>query len=145
MPGLANASRFSRSGTTRLGSARKSTPCSPNSSSTRASRTNAPSGGAVVRLAPAVEAALLAGRPVVGLESSVLAQGLPAPHNAEAARRMEAAIRDAGAEPAITAVARGQAVAGLSPDELSRFLRGDGVKKAAARDLGAAIAEQRDA
>lgn len=58
---------------------------------------------------------------------------------------MEAAIRDAGAEPAITAVARGQAVAGLSPDELSRFLSGDGVKKAAARDLGAAIAGQRDA
>ena len=58
---------------------------------------------------------------------------------------MAAAIRDAGAEPAITAVARGQAVAGLSPDELSRFLDGDGVKKAAARDLGAAIAEKRDA
>ena len=87
----------------------------------------------------------MAGRPVVGLESSVLSQGLPAPHNAEAARRMEAAIRDMGAEPAITAVARGQAVAGLSPDELLRFLRGDGVKKAAARDLGAAIAERRDA
>jgi pseudouridine-5'-phosphate glycosidase len=99
----------------------------------------------VVKLAPEVEAALRAGRPVVGLESSVLAQGLPAPHNAEAARRMEAAIRAVGAVPAITAVVRGQAVAGMAPDELTRFLRGDGVAKASARDLAAAIASGQDA
>jgi pseudouridine-5'-phosphate glycosidase len=98
-----------------------------------------------VRLAPAVEAALRAGQPVVGLESSVFAQGLPSPRNAEAARRMDAAVRKAGAVPAITAVVRGQAVAGLAPDELPRFLSGKGVSKASARDLSAAIAERRDA
>lgn len=98
-----------------------------------------------VKLAPAVEEALRAGRPVVALESSVFAQGLPAPHNAEAERRMSAAIRNEGAEPAITAVVRGQAVAGLAPDELTRFLSGDGVVKASARDLGSAIAGKRDA
>ncbi len=96
-------------------------------------------------LAPAVEAALRAGRPVVALESSVFAQGLPVPHNAEAAARMNAAIIEAGAEPAITGVVSGRAVAGLSPDELARFLHGEGVAKASARDLGAAIAGKRDA
>jgi len=58
---------------------------------------------------------------------------------------MDAAITDAGAIPAITAIVGGQAVAGLTPDELSRFLRGEGVGKASARDLAAAIAERRDA
>lgn len=92
-----------------------------------------------------VEAALRARRAVVGLESSVFAQGLPAPHNADAAKRMDAAICAAGAVPAITAIVRGQAVAGLSPDEMSRFLSGGAARKASARDLGAAIAEGRDA
>ena len=99
----------------------------------------------MVTLAPEVKAALAAGKPVVGLESSVLAQGLPAPHNAEAAKRMAAQVLEAGAVPAITGVVRGRAVAGLAPDELARFLRGDGVEKASARDLGAAIAARRDA
>lgn len=75
----------------------------------------------------------------------MLAQGLPAPHNADAASRMEAAVRDAGAIPAITAVVRGQAAAGITPDELRRFLAGTNVAKASARDLGIAIARGQDA
>lgn len=96
-------------------------------------------------MAPEIRDALEAGRPVVGLESSVLAQGLPAPHNAAAALRMETAVRDAGAVPAITAVVRGQATAGITPDELQRFLAGSNVAKASARDLGVAVARGQDA
>lgn len=98
-----------------------------------------------MRLSPAVEAALRARRGVVGLESSVFAQGLSAPHNAEAAKRMDAAICAAGAIPAITAIVRGQPVAGLLPDELSRFLGRGAVRKASARDLAVAMAEGCDA
>jgi pseudouridine-5'-phosphate glycosidase len=58
---------------------------------------------------------------------------------------MDAAVRDAGAIPAITAIARGRAVAGLEPDELARFLAGEDVAKASARDLGSAMAAGRDA
>lgn len=75
----------------------------------------------------------------------MLAQGLPAPHNADAAARMESAVRDAGAIPAITAVVRGRAAAGITPDELRRFLSGSNVAKASARDLGIAIARGQDA
>ena len=75
----------------------------------------------------------------------MLAQGLPTPHNADAASRMEAAVRDAGAIPAITAVVRGQAAAGITPDELGRFLAGTNVAKASARDLGIAVARGQDA
>ncbi len=97
-----------------------------------------------VRVAEEVVAARLARRGVVALESSVLAQGLPIPENAEAARRMTDAVRAAAAVPAITAVVRGQLALGLTPDELARFLRRDGVHKVSARDLGAAITRQAD-
>jgi pseudouridine-5'-phosphate glycosidase len=98
----------------------------------------------VIRVAAVVRRALDAGKPVAALESSVLAQGLPVPENAEAARRMISAVERAGAIPAITAVARGEATLGLEPDELERFLKRDGVRKVSARDLGVAIAEKAD-
>jgi pseudouridine-5'-phosphate glycosidase len=97
-----------------------------------------------VLLGAAVAAARESGRPVVALESSVLAQGLPIPANREADARMRAAIRARGAEPAITAVARGIAVAGLDDEALERFLRRDGVRKVSARDLPLAIAQRAD-
>ncbi len=84
-----------------------------------------------------MRAALDAGRPVVLLESSVLAQGLPIPANREAAERMTGAVRAAGAEPAVSAVVRGTPTLGLEPDELERFLARDGVRKGNARDLAA--------
>ena len=43
-------------------------------------------------------------KPLVALETSVLAQGLPYPHNLDCAERCEAAIRDEGAVPAAMAV-----------------------------------------
>jgi pseudouridine-5'-phosphate glycosidase len=86
-----------------------------------------------------VRRALAAGRPVVLLESSVLAQGLPIPANREAAERMTGAVRAAGAEPAVSAVVRGRPTLGLDGEDLERFLRRDGVRKVSARDLAAAM------
>jgi pseudouridine-5'-phosphate glycosidase len=91
-----------------------------------------------------VLAARVARRGIVALESSVLAQGLPIPANAEAARRMMDAVRAAGAVPGITAVAQGALTLGLTASELQRFLRREGVRKVSARDLGAAIAHRVD-
>jgi len=92
-----------------------------------------------LRLLPAIAEALRGGRPVVALESSVLAQGLPIPSNREAARRMTEAVERAGAVPAISAVVRGVPTFGLETDELERFLARDGVRKVSARDLPAAM------
>lgn len=97
-----------------------------------------------IRILPHIRRALDAGNPVVALESSVLAQGLPIPANADAARRMVLAIESAGATAGITAVACGIPTVGLEPEELERFLRRDGVRKVSARDLGPAIARQAD-
>ena len=91
-----------------------------------------------------VAEAIKAQRPVVALESSVLAQGLPIPANGDAARRMTAAVEHAGAVPAIAAVASGKAVFGLDEEELARFLARDGVMKVSARDIPVAMLEGRD-
>lgn len=98
----------------------------------------------MIRVLPALRRALDAGRPAVALESSVFAQGLPAPANRECVDRMSAAVRAAGAEPAITAVARGVPTLGLEPDEMERFLAGAGVRKLSARDLAPAVAQRAD-
>ena len=98
----------------------------------------------IVRLPRAVAAALRDGRPVVALESSVLAQGLPVPANRECAERMVRAVSSQGAVPAITAVVSGVATAGLDDAELERFLRREGLGKVSARDLPMAMARGSD-
>ncbi len=74
----------------------------------------------------------------------MLAQGLPAPANRDAAERMVRAVSSRGAVPAITAVVRGVATAGLEDAELERFLRREGIAKVSARDLAMAIARGTD-
>lgn len=98
----------------------------------------------LIRVLPRIVRALDSGQPVVALESSVLAQGLPCPENAEAARAMVEAVEQAGAVAGITAVAHGVPTVGLEPAELERFLRRDGVRKVSARDLASAVAAGAD-
>jgi pseudouridine-5'-phosphate glycosidase len=98
-----------------------------------------------IRWAPETERARLAGTPIVGLETSVLAQGLPSPVNAEAARRMTAAVTGTGACPAFTAIVQGVPAIGLTNDELERFLAREGVAKASTRDLPVAMQRGTDA
>ena len=92
-------------------------------------------------LDPEVADALGAGVPVVALETSIVAQGLPAPDNLEAAVACEAAIRAAGAVPATVAVLDGELRLGLCRADLERLAAaGPEVRKLSSRDLGPAIA-----
>ena len=100
--------------------------------------------GSVVRVLEPVAEALAAGRPVVALESSVLAQGLPIPANREAAERMTSAVVREGALPAITAVVRGLVALGITDEELERFLAREGVSKVSSRDLPVAMMRKTD-
>jgi pseudouridine-5'-phosphate glycosidase len=84
-----------------------------------------------------VAAALEAGRPVVALETSIVGQGLPAPHNLRAARGCEAAIREEGAVPATVAVRDGRLRVGLADDDLQVIA--SGAIKVSSRDIGPAI------
>jgi pseudouridylate synthase len=97
-----------------------------------------------LRLAPEVAAALDAGGPVVALESSLIAQGLPAPHNLDTALAAERAVREAGAVPATTAVVDGAVAVGADADLIARLAEPTArVDKAASRDLGPLIATGR--
>ena len=75
---------------------------------------------------------------MVALETSIVGQGLPAPHNLRAALGCEAAIREAGAVPATVAVLDGRLKVGLGESDLERIAE-DSVK-VSSRDLGPTIA-----
>jgi pseudouridine-5'-phosphate glycosidase len=99
---------------------------------------------AIIRVLPHIARAIDERAPVVALESSVFAQGLPIPENREAVRRMVAAVEVAGAVAGITAVARGTPTIGLRDDELERFLARDGIRKVSARDIPVAMVRRHD-
>jgi pseudouridine-5'-phosphate glycosidase len=96
-----------------------------------------------IKLSEEVRAALDAQRPVVALESTVIAHGLPYPGNIEVAQAMEAAIRAGGAVPATVGIQDGSIVIGLSHGEIER-LGTEGaaqrVLKVSRRDLAVALA-----
>jgi pseudouridine-5'-phosphate glycosidase len=94
---------------------------------------------------PEMAAALQAGRPVVALESTVIAHGLPWPVNLEAARASEDAVRDEGAVPATIAVWKGRPTVGLTGAELETLAQSKEVLKASRRDLAVAVAQRRTA
>jgi pseudouridine-5'-phosphate glycosidase len=89
-------------------------------------------------LSPEVADALATGTPVVALESTLLAHGLPAPGNRDAADELEKAVRAQGAVPATVAVLDRAPRVGLSAAELDRVCAG-GLRKLSARDLGPAV------
>jgi pseudouridine-5'-phosphate glycosidase len=97
-----------------------------------------------LRVGDEVRDALEAGRPVVALESSLIAQGLPAPHNLDTARAAEAAVRAEGAVPATTAIEAGSLLLGAPGAVIERLADpAAAVAKAGARDLGPLIAARR--
>ena len=94
-----------------------------------------------LQLSDEVGDALAAGRPVVALESSLIAQGLPVPHNLETALAAEAAIRESGAVPATTALEDGRLIVGADRALLERLADPERViAKAGSRDLGPLLA-----
>jgi pseudouridine-5'-phosphate glycosidase len=94
---------------------------------------------------PEVAAALFGGLPVVALESTLIAHGLPWPLNRDTAKAAEAAIRAEGAVPATIAVLEGVPAIGLNEEELEELARAGDVLKASTRDLAAAVAQKRTA
>jgi pseudouridine-5'-phosphate glycosidase len=94
---------------------------------------------------PEIADAIRHGRPVVALESTLIAHGLPWPWNLETAHRAEAAVRAEGAVPATIAVINGRPRVGLDDDELRRLAQAQDVLKASRRDLAFAVAQRRTA
>jgi pseudouridine-5'-phosphate glycosidase len=100
----------------------------------------------VIRVHDEVASALDLGAPVVALESTIVAHGLPWPANLEVAQELEAAVRRGGAVPATIAVIGGECRIGLDGAALEALAR-DGARfaKAGATDLAVHLARGSDA
>ncbi|MFD4726593.1 pseudouridine-5'-phosphate glycosidase [Streptomyces seoulensis] len=94
----------------------------------------------VLVLSEEVREATGAGRPVVALESTIIAHGLPRPRNLQVALELEDVVRRAGAVPATIAVLDGQPHIGLDKGQLERVANEDGIRKLGHRDLPLAMA-----
>jgi pseudouridine-5'-phosphate glycosidase len=92
----------------------------------------------VIAVAEEVQEAIASGRPVVALETTLVAHGFPAPEGVAVGLASEAAVREAGAVPATVGVLDGRIRVGLSADELARFT--PDARKAGPRDLAACAA-----
>ena len=91
---------------------------------------------------PEVASALSEGRPVVALESSVWVQGLPWPHNWEAAQEVQNAVREEGATPAVLWLEDGLIHVGLSPATLQALCQSPRGSKLNVADLPVALANR---
>lgn len=98
----------------------------------------------LTNLSEEVRAALSTGQPVVALESTVIAHGLPRPQNLETAHRLESILRDAGVTPATIAILNGKICVGLDQNQLRRIGEDNNIQKISIRDLPIAIAQRCD-
>lgn len=97
----------------------------------------------LIQLSPEVAAARAEGRPVVALESTIIAHGMPWPQNLDTAREVEDLIRAEGAVPATIAVMAGRIRVGLTAAELQQLAQSPDAMKLSRRDLPYAIATGR--
>ncbi|MEO7119328.1 MAG: pseudouridine-5'-phosphate glycosidase [Candidatus Limnocylindrales bacterium] len=93
----------------------------------------------LLTLSPEVADALVEGRPVVALESTLVTHGLIPPRNIEAARLAEAAVRAGGAVPATVAIHGHRILVGLSGAQLDALAAASDPWKAARHNLAAAL------
>ena len=93
-------------------------------------------------IAPAIADALARGSPVVALESTVIAHGLPRPSNLETAQALEEEIRAGGAQAATIAIADGEAMVGADAALLERLASEADVAKVSTRDLAPLLARR---
>jgi pseudouridine-5'-phosphate glycosidase len=98
----------------------------------------------IVYIPAPIRATLASGQPVVALESTVISHGLPYPHNLDLARAMEGEVRDQHAEPATVGVVAGVPTVGMSDADIERFAMAQGILKLSRRDIGYAVALERD-
>ncbi|XP_010220164.1 PREDICTED: pseudouridine-metabolizing bifunctional protein C1861.05-like [Tinamus guttatus] len=91
--------------------------------------------GAYFRIQPSVQEALMEGRPIVALESTIITHGMAYPHNLSMAREVEEIVTRNGAVPATVGIVRGRIHIGLTDEELQFLAGSKNVVKVSRRDL----------
>ena len=91
-------------------------------------------------IAPEIQEALAAGKPIVALESTILSHGMPYPENLEFSHKVEEIVREEGAIPATTAIIDGRLCVGLTSDQLEIMCKAENVGKVSRRDVATYVA-----
>ena len=84
---------------------------------------------------PEVKKALEENKPVVALESTIISHGMPYPKNVQTALMVEKVIRENGAIPATIGIIDGNAIVGMTPEQIEEFGKRKGILKTSRRDL----------
>jgi len=95
-----------------------------------------------IRFSAEVESSLVAGMPILALESTIIAHGMPHPDNVEFALESESICRQQGVVPAIIAVVKGECCVGLEKSQIEFIAKDASTKKVSRRELGVAIAKK---
>jgi pseudouridine-5'-phosphate glycosidase len=90
-------------------------------------------------VSPEAGRALRQGRPVLAMESTIIAHGMPYPRNVETAREAEELTRSLGVAPATVAVIEGRLKVGLADEDIETLGRGEGILKVSSKDLAYAL------
>ena len=77
--------------------------------------------------------------PLVALESTIIAHGMPYPQNLATAQAVEKIVRQNGATPATIAILEGKIKIGLTSDELKQLASSPDVAKVSRRDMATII------
>lgn len=96
----------------------------------------------MIKVSKEVQEALALNKPVVALESTIISHGMPYPKNVETALLVEKTIRDLGAVPATIGIIDGDAIIGMSNDEIEQFGKKSGIIKTSRRDLPVVFAKK---
>ena len=94
---------------------------------------------------PIIEEALKRQKPIVALESTIIAHGMPYPQNRDTALKVESIVREQGAVPATIAIIQGKIKIGLTEEEIDYLARtGTNIPKASRRDISYLISQKKD-
>lgn len=96
----------------------------------------------ILKFNPEVAEALENKKPVVALESTIIAHGLPFPQNLETAKKLEKIVRENGATPATIAVFNGEFCVGLNDEQIERLATDKTIRKISRRDLPIAVGKR---
>ena len=99
----------------------------------------------MIRVSSEVQEALAHGRPVVALETTIIAHGMPYPTNLETALAVEHIVRSNGAVPATVGIVAGEITVGMTEAQLRFFATSDQVLKVVERDIPLVVSQKRHA
>ena len=95
-----------------------------------------------IKISEEVKKAIDNNLPVIALESTIISHGMPYPQNVKTALEVERIIRENGAIPATIGIIDGEAIIGMSADEIEQFGKKGGIAKVSRRDLPVVMARK---